>query len=184
MGHHGDRNTWTGTARRTVHRPPTARERRQRRLARLCLRVLLPLTVAALLTGLALAAYASLAGGPASYSEPYRWDGGEVYLSGGPIGDGAAVYTDCLVRPDVGDVRTVRVPSGGVRAEAWFTGEATVTCGRSVAVTSGPQLLLYPFALNRSALVALALAAVVLCWCGYRLNVASRGPRPVGPPWR
>ncbi|GLZ81835.1 hypothetical protein Afil01_66420 [Actinorhabdospora filicis] len=158
-----------------------ARERRARQVGRLCRRILLPLLTLLLVGGLGLAAYATLGGDPASYEAPYRWSGGPVYLAGGAFRDGGAAegeaaYAECLVRPDDGEVRAVGVPAGGLALPAWFTGAATVTCGRSVSVTSGPQVLLYPYALNRTVLVALAALTVVVGWAGFRLG--AWGSRP------
>lgn len=174
-GDQGGRRTGAprfGDRRRTYELAASARGRRRRRIGRLCLRIVVPVLLSALVVGLVLLAYATLGGAPASYESPYRWPGEAVFLAGGPIGSGAANYSECLVRPDDGQVRTVAVPSGGVRLDPWFEGAATILCGRSVSVTSGPQLPLYPFALSRPLLVGLALAVVVIGWSGYRLTSA------------
>lgn len=136
----------------------------------MCRRVLLPLLTLLLVGGLGLAAFATLGGDPGGYEVPYRWSGGPVFLAGGGFGDGETAYAECLVRPDEGEVRAVGVPSGGLTLRAWFAGGATVTCGRSVSVTSGPQVLLYPYVLNRMVLVALAALTVVVGWTGVRLG--------------
>ncbi|MEV0650262.1 hypothetical protein AB0I28_33875 [Phytomonospora sp. NPDC050363] len=184
MGQHGDQGGYrTRTARfgergRSYELAASARGRRQRRVGRLCLRIAVPVMLLALVAGLGLLAYATLGGAPASYESPYRWGAGAVFLAGGPIGGGGGNYSECLVRPDVGEVRSVGVTSGGVRLDRWFEGAATILCGRSVSVTSGPQLPLYPFALNRGLLLTLAVAIVVVGWSGYRLtSVAASGSR-------
>ncbi|GIG65059.1 hypothetical protein Pen01_13540 [Phytomonospora endophytica] len=177
-GDKGGRSAGTprfGERRRSYELAASARGRRRRRIGRLCMRIVVPVLLAALVVGLVLLAYATLGGAPASYESPYRWPGEAVFLAGGPIGSGDANYSECLVRPDDGEVRTVAVPSGGVRLDPWFAGAATILCGRSVSVTSGPQLPLYPFALSRPLLVGLGVAVVVVGWSGYRLTTARPG---------
>lgn len=141
---------------------PRPRSRRWRRLSR---RVLFPVALSCLLLALALAGFARLAGSQASESQPFLWSGQTVYLAGSST---SGVYTTCDITPKAGPARQVEIPgdSGGTQLEPWFKGEAEISCGRSVSVTTGWQSALYPIAFSRTLILGLAASTALAWWLG------------------
>lgn len=141
---------------------PTKRLTRMGRLSR---RVVLPLTLVALATALAVTGYSRLSGAPASTVTPFTWDGSTAHVSGGQA---AGTYTTCVITPAEGQRRVVEVPgsSGELTLEPWFDGTARITCGQSVMITSGWQSTLYPYLSRQPVLLGLAALAVLAWWFG------------------
>ncbi|GAA4923272.1 hypothetical protein GCM10023223_50700 [Stackebrandtia albiflava] len=171
---------------------PVLRSRRGRRLAR---RVVLPLAGALLATALLITGFARLGGAPADHRQPFRWEGAPVFIAGSTV---PGTYTTCVIDPAVGERRRVAVPGdgGGIGLDTWFEGPATITCGRSVSVTTGALTGLYPVAGSPFLLWPLGFVVVAAWRLGRfpdrKMNVSRTllwsgcGPRArvVAVPWK